>query len=65
MDPLAFLIYLLIGVVIVAIIWYAMLWVGVPQPPARIILLIVILLFLFWFIQKAGYIHLLQAGTFV
>lgn len=51
MDPLTLLLYLLVGLVILGIVWYAMLWIGVPTIPARIFILVVALLLLIWILQ--------------
>lgn len=51
MDPISLLIWLLVAIIVLAIVWYAMGWIGVPDPPARIILLVVALILLLYLLR--------------
>jgi cytosine/uracil/thiamine/allantoin permease len=54
MDPLTLLVYFLVGIVVLAIIWYAMGVLDIPQPVRNIILLVAVLLLLLWLVRSAG-----------
>lgn len=51
MDPLTLLLYLLVGLVILGIVWYSMLWIGVTPLPAKIFILVVALVLLVWILR--------------
>lgn len=54
MEPITLLVYALLAVLVVAIIWYVMRWLEVPDPPAKIILLVVVLILVLWLLQRSG-----------
>ena len=54
MDPITLLIYFLVAIIVLAIIWYLMAWVELPQPLRNIILLVAALLVLLWIVRGAG-----------
>ncbi len=54
MDPITLLFSALIGVLVVGIVWYVMAWLGIPDPPAKIILLVVVLIIVLWLLQRSG-----------
>lgn len=54
MDPLTLLVYFLVAIVVLAIIWYVMIWLKIPSPLNNIVLLVAALLVLLWIVRGAG-----------
>lgn len=58
MEPITFLIYALIAVLIIGAIWYVSGMVGLPREARMIILIIVALIVLLWLLRYAGVVRL-------
>lgn len=55
MEPISLLVAIIVGVVVLAIIYYILQYVGLPAPITNIILLVAALLILLWLLRGGGW----------